>query len=181
MPTLFWICCMALSCLVLGWLFCVIKLPSGKRKGLLPVGLVMYALAAVLFGGDWLLAQLGLTWRIVPRIVLSLLLWGFGLAVGILTVWNIGKVFESRRKSARTKAVAGLCLFAVMCFGTLFGGAWACLNPTETVGDYHGVTVVQGKTSWLDVYYELYEYHGLLVRGKHRIVADYKPFLREEP
>ena len=181
MPLIFWLLWLWLILLVGLWVICVIKIPKGERKGLLPTGLAVFLLAALLFGGDWILGRAGLTWRMGSRYILCFLLWVCGLGVGILTVWHGDRLLPGR-KGRVVQIFAGLCLAAVMWFGTVFGGMWAAFgSPGETVGSYHDQTVIQGKWVWLDVTYELYEYHGALVRGKDPILASYEPILEDAP
>ena len=181
MPTAFWLFHLWLCLLVALWLACVIKVPAGERKGLLPVGLAVFLLAGVLFGGDWGLARLGLTWRMWPRTVLCVCLWVCGLGAGVLTVRDAGKLFGDRALRRTARGIGAFCLVMVMWFGTVLGGVWA-LCPGETVGVYHGVTVVQGTWTWVgDTSYELYEYHGALVRGEKSLVSSIEPFLEESP
>lgn len=179
MPLILWLLWLWLILLVGLWIVCLVRIPAGERKGLLPAGLAVFLLAALLFGGDRLLAGAGLTWRMGPRYLLCVLLWVCGLGVGILTVGSAGKLLPGT-KGRPVQVLAGLCLAAVLCVGTVFGGMWAAFSaPGETVGIYHGQTVVQGKWVWLDVTYELYEYHGALVRGKDPILAAYEPILED--
>lgn len=166
MPLAFRLLWLWLILLIGLWAVCVIKTPKGERKGLLPVGVAVFLLAALLFGGECILGQMGLTWRMGPRYLLCFLLWVCGLGVGILTVGSAGKLLPGT-KGRLAQMAAGLCLAAVMLVGTVFGGMWAAFcSPGETVGKYQGQTVIEGKWVWLDVTYELYEYHGALVRGK---------------
>ena len=182
MPTMFWMLYLWLILLVGMWLVCIIRVPAGERKGLLPAGLAVFLWAAVLFGGQWLLERRGLTWRSGPQYILCVLTWVSGLAAGVLTVRDGPKVFRRRRAPVtwgiRLFSVA--CLFMAMWFGTIGGGLWAA-GPLETVGEYRGEKVVQGKWVWLDVSYELYEYRGALVRGSESIAWGEGPFFEEEP
>ena len=54
-------------------LACLIRLARERRKGLLTVTVAVGMCAAVLFGGDWLLAGQGMTWRTAPLNVLCAL------------------------------------------------------------------------------------------------------------
>lgn len=145
----------------------LVKLPSAQRRGLLSVTVGMTALAAVLFGGAWLLEQNDLSWRTVPQEIMSFALWGLGLTAGVLTVWYTAR-WASRRwpKGYLWLQALGIgCLLSVMWVGTILGGLWA-MGPGEQVGTWHGQRVVQGKWTFMETSYSVYEYHGPLVRGR---------------
>lgn len=157
-------------CLLLAaWGLCVWKLPE-KRKWLLIAGLPEGALAAVLFGGDWLLGQYGLTWRLIPREIMAALLWFGGLWLGVLVVLDTVRLARKFRTNLAPWAgvFAGLCLAGAMLVGTVLGALWFLPLPGETVGTMDGQRVVQGVFSYWDSPdkgYAAYAYHGPLVRG----------------
>lgn len=146
------------------------QLPAQRRRGLFALFFTMLGLAAVLFGGAWVLDRNDLAWRTWFQEGMSGVLWLVGLATGTLTVLYAGRWLPERHRMAGKFAVgaSALCLASVMLVGTVFGGLW-CLGPGERVGTYQGRKVVQGRWMWSEGIYELYEYHGPLVRGKNSI------------
>lgn len=166
-----------LAAMLVIWAVCVLRRPE-KRWVLLALFAAAAALAAVLFGGRWLLEQNGLTYRTWLLEGLSIVLWAAGLALGILTVRRFHDwLKESRPKLAAWGMALGLyCLICVMLSGTVLGGLWA-MGPGEEVGFYHGRQVVQGRWTWMETSYNLYEYHGPLVRGVHSITWGEGPLL----
>ncbi len=163
-------------CLLLAaWALCVWKLPE-KRKWLLIVGIAEGALAAVLFGGDWLLGQYGLTWRLIPREIMAAVLWSDGLWLGVLVVTDTVRLVRKLQFSLApwAGAFAGLCLAGAMFVGTVLGALWFIPFPGEEVGTMDGETVVQGIFSYWDdpgKGYAVYAYHGPLVRGTAYLTA----------
>lgn len=140
-----------LAAMLVIWAVCAVRRP-GKRRVLLALFAAAAALAAVLFGGRRLLEQNGLTYRTWLLEGLSIVLWAAGLALGLY------------------------CLVCVMLCGTIIGGLWAA-GPGEEVGFYHGRQVVQGRWTWMETSYNLYEYHGPLVRGVNSIAWGEGPLL----
>lgn len=150
------------------------KLEAKRRRGLLPMLIVMLALAAVLFGGAGLLAQNGLAWRTLVQEGLAVLLGLSGLSTGILTV-----VYARRWLGGWKDPVAwlcGFCLAGAMFSCGVMGLLWA-MGPGETVGTFQGRTVVQGRWVWMDTSYAVYEYHGPLVRGAEPIAQGLEPLI----
>lgn len=166
-----------LAAMVVLWTVCMVRLP-GKRRGLLALLAGTAAVAAVLFGGRWLLERSGLTWRTWLQEGLSVVLWALGLAVGVVTVQRFYALLRERRTKLASWGMAlGLyCLVCVMLSGTVLGGLWA-MGPGETVGHYQGRQVVQGEWTWMETSYNLYEYHGPLVRGSLPIAWSEEPLL----
>lgn len=166
-----------LAAMLVIWAVCVARCP-GKRRALLALFAVTAALAAVLFGGRWLLEQNGLTYRTWLLEGLSIVLWAAGLALGILTVRHFHSwLKETLPKLAPWGMALGLyCLVCVMLCGTVLGGLWA-IGPGEEVGFYHGRQVVQGRWTWMETSYDLYKYHGPLVRGVNSIARGEEPLL----
>lgn len=160
------------------WVICVIRLPGKRRRVLLALFAAAAALAVVLFGGRWLLEQNGLTWRTWLLEGLSIVLWAAGLALGICAVRYFYKLLRERRpKLAAWGMALGLyCLMCVMLCGTVLGGLWA-MGPGETVGFYHGRQMVQGRWTWMETTYHIYEYHGPFVRGNRSIAWSVEPLL----
>lgn len=161
------------------WGACAARIP-GKRRGLLLLFIPALVLAAVLFGGEWLLGQNGLTYRTWLREGLSVVLWVAGLVLGIATVRHFhGWLKENRPKLAAWGMALSLYgLVCVMLFGTVLGGLWA-MGPGEQVVTYAGEKAVLGTWTWMDTSYELYEYHGPLVRGAEPMLADWDETLIE--
>ena len=160
----------ALLVLIVLWVFAVIRLRDIVRGWLMTVGVGVFALAIILFGGQWLLQQFELAWRLWVKLLLALFLWCAGLVVGVLTVWSVPRIASKVKKAVRSGlvAVAAVCLVIVMGFGTTWGGFW--VSPaTEKVTDYRGVKVVEETSHWLDEVCVIYEYHGLFVRGNRAI------------
>lgn len=156
------------------------KLEPRRRRGLFPLFVVMLALAAVLFGGAAVLGRYGLAWRTWAQESLAALLWLAGLSTGSLTVVYGGRWLREWRAGWGRAAVclSGLCLASAMVMGTLMGGAW-CLGPGEQVVTYRGQKAILGKWAWLDISYELYAYHGPLVRGAGPMLVDWDESLVE--
>ena len=134
----------------------------------------MLVLAAVLFGGAWLLARLGLAWRTWAQEGLAALLWLAGLSTGILTVVYARRWLGGAKGPATW--LCGFCLAGAMFSCSVLGLLWS-LGPGETVGDYQGRKVVQGRWVWLDTSYALYEYRGPLVRGAEPIAQGLEPLI----
>ena len=149
------------------------RLPRRRRRGLFALFVFMLGLAAVLFGGAWVLDRNGLAWRTWPQNGLSLILWLVGLTTGIMTVAYAGRWLSERRKGIVT-GLSAFCLVCAMFLGTILGGLW-CAGPGEQVVTYQGRRMILGKWVWLDTSYELYEYHGPLVRGAGPAVPDFDP------
>ena len=125
-------------------LACLIRLARERRKGLLTVTVAVGMCAAVLFGGDWLLAGQGMTWRTAPLNVLCALTWAFGLAAGVLTVRYLPRLVP--HLAVWAQAAALYCLISVMLFGSFLGLLWAAFAQAglrERVGSYEGQRVVQ--------------------------------------
>ena len=136
----------------------------------------MLALAAALFGGAWLLARFGLVWRTWVREGLAVLLGLSGLSTGILTV------AYARRWLGGVKgpvtALCGFCLAGAMFSCSVLGLLWA-MGPGEQVVTYRGQKAILGKWVWMETSYELYAYHGPLVRGAGPLEVDWDPDLVE--
>ena len=150
------------------------KLEPQRRRGLLPLLAAMLVLAAVLFGGAWLLARLGLAWRTWAQEGLAALLWLAGLSTGILTGVYARRWLDGAKGPATW--LCGFCLAGAMFSCSVLGLLWS-LGPGETVGDYQGRKVVQGRWVWLDTSYALYEYRGPLVRGAEPIAQGLEPLI----
>lgn len=146
------------------------NLPPQRRRGLLALFSALLAMAAALFGGALLLGRNGLAWRTWFQEGLSLLLWLTGLATGLVTVVCAGR-WLSRHKGL-VIGFSAFCLASAMFTGTVLGGLWA-LGPSEQVVTYNGRRMILGKWVWMDTSYELYEYHGPLVRGAEPAMADW--------
>ena len=144
------------------------RLPPQRRRGLFALFFVMLGLAAVLFGGAWVLDRNGLAWRTWFQESMSLVLWLVGLTTGIMTVVYAGRWLSERRKGVVT-GLSVCCLVNAMFVGTILGGLW-CMGPGEQVVTYQGRKMVLGKWVWLDTGYVLYEYHGPLVRSGPAVV-----------
>lgn len=156
----------ALLLLIGIWLYAMIRLRGCARRVLALVGTGVFALAMILFGGQWLLQQYGLAWRFWVRMLLAMLLWCAGLAAGVLTAWYVPRTVNRAKAALRGGlcAAAAVCLVIVMLFGTVWGGFW--VSPvTEEVTVYRDTKVVGEKTTWLDYVYVIYEYKGPFVRG----------------
>lgn len=141
-------------------------LPPQNRRGLFALFFLLLGMAAVLFGGAWVLDRIGLAWRTWFQEGMSGALWVIGLVTGTLTVRYARRWLPEWRKGwgKATVVLCGLCLASAMFVGTIVGGLWA-MGPGEQVGTYQGKKVIQGKWVWQECTYELYEYHGPLVRG----------------
>lgn len=150
----------------------LVKLPPQRRRGLFVLFFVMLGLAAVLFGGAWVLDRNGLAWRTWPQNGLSLVLWLLGLTTGIMAVAYAGRWLSERRKGV-VVGLSSFCLASAMFVGTILGGLW-CAGPGEQVVTYQGERMILGKWVWMDTSYELYEYHGPLVRGAGPAVVDFQ-------
>lgn len=153
------------------------NLPPQRRKGLFALFFTVLGLAAVLFGGAWILGENDLVWRTWFQELLSLALWLLGLAAGVMTVIYARRWLTERGKAVKRAAtiLSVCCLASAMLVGTVVGGLWS-LGPAEQVGTYQGRTVVQGKWVWQESIYELYEYHGPLVRGAYSLEWSEDPF-----
>lgn len=159
---------------------CLAKLGGSRRRGLLPAVLVMIFCAVVLFVGEWLLKRNGLTWRNVPKLTLCSILWLTGLSSGVLTVRYVTRWLNGVQPKLALwgTALTLYCLICVMGAGTLLGGLWS-VGPSEQVGTWQEQTVVQGKWSWMETTYDVYEYHGPLVRGTESLGWSEMPMLEE--
>lgn len=156
----------ALLVLIGLWLYTAIHLRGGACRWLTAIGIGVFVLAIILFGGHWLLQQYDLAWRLWVKLLLALFLWCAGLAVGVLTVWYVPRAVSRVRKAGRGGlcAVAAISLVIVMVFGTIWGGFW--ISPArEVVTVYQGAEVVEETRHWLDEVCVIYEYHGPFVRG----------------
>lgn len=151
------------------------RLPPQRRRGLSALFFALLGLAAVLFGGAWMLDRNGLAWRAWLQESLSLVLWLVGLSTGIMTVVYAGRWLSERGKGVKgvVMGLSALCLASAMFVGTLWGALW-CMGPGEQVVTYQGRRMILGKWTWMGVSYELYEYHGPLVRGAGPAVADFE-------
>lgn len=146
------------------WLFAVIRLRGVVRLALVLTGICAFLLAAVLFGGSWLLQRYELAWRFWWKLLLAVLLWCDGLAVGALTAYFISRAVKNAVLRSFFPVAAALCLVIAMGVGTIWGGFW--IGPaTEEIKIYHGEKVVEEKYTWLDLTYTYYEYKGPFVRG----------------
>lgn len=159
---------------------CLAKLPGTRRRGLLPVAACLAVCVAVLFGGAWLLGALGLEWRMAPKLVLGCIVWGLGLAAGILTARYTARWLREHRPKLKVPGLtlALWCLVSAMGAGTVLGGVWAAV-PAEQVGTWQGQTVVQGTLGLLKETYEVYEYRGPFVRGAEPLAGSGEPMLEE--
>lgn len=158
------------------------RLEPQRRRGLFPLFFIMLGLGTVLFGGAWVLDRCSLVWRIRPQMGMASALWLIGLLTGVLTV-VYAKRWLLKWHRARGRAVvclSALCLASVMLAGTFLGGLW-CVGPGEEVGTYQGRKVVQGRFSWHEVTYDLYEYHGPLVRERDSFKWSESPLLDGRP
>ncbi len=169
-----------LAALTVLWALALKHLPAERRRGLLPAGCAMFAAAALLFGGEWILERFGLAWRFIPVWTLALLLWCLGWAAGIITARYTARWVRERRSSWGDPAL-GLtlfCLLAAMFMGTILGGFWVLHKAPsmEQVGEYEGRTVVQAGIPWDGGYY-LYEYHGPLIRGEGPFEWSESPYM----
>ena len=147
------------------------KLPPEQRRGLFALFFTMLGLAAVLFGGAWVLDGCGLAWRTWFQEGMSAVLWLVGLATGLLTIVYAGR-WLAQRGGGRKGAAIGLsafCLTSAMFVGTVMGGLW-CMGPGEQVVAYEGRRMILGKWTWMETSYSLYEYYGPLVRGASPMV-----------
>lgn len=144
------------------------RLPPQRRKGLFALFFIMLGLSAALFGGAWVLDRSGLAWRTWFQESLSLILWLVGLTTGIMTVAYAGRWLSERGKGVVT-GLSVFCLVSAMFVGTVLGGLW-CMGPGEQVVTYQGRKMILGKWVWMGTSYELYEYHGPLVRSGPAVV-----------
>lgn len=161
----------ALVLLVGLWVVTVVCLKGKLRLTLLLTGLGVFLIAAVLFGGQWLLEQHELTWRQWVKSVFALLLWCAGAAVSCLTVYWIPRAARSGRGVLRRclRAVAALCAVIAIGSCTIVGGFWLVGPTSEEVIVYHGVKAVQEDSIWLDQHTVIYEYHSPFTRGTKAI------------
>lgn len=90
----------------------------------------------------------------------------------MLAIWAVCAV----RRPEKRRGLLALFGAAAALAAVLFGGLWV-LGPGEEVGTYHGCTVVQGRWTWMETSYSLYEYHGPLVRGKEPVIWAEGPLL----
>lgn len=151
------------------------RLPPQQRRGLFALFFTLLGLAAVLLGGAWVLDRNGLAWRTWFQEGMSLALWLVGLTTGIMTVAYAGR-WLCNRSGTVNGVVTGLsifCLVSAMFVGTVLGGLWS-MGPGEQVVTYQGQKMILGKWVWMDTSYELYEYHGPLVRGAGPAVVDFQ-------
>ncbi len=154
-------------------LVCVLTLnhlPPQRRRGLFALFFLLLGLAAVLFGGAWLLDRNGLAWRTWIQEGMSMALWLAGLVTGIMTVvyarrW-LPELYKGWGKA--TVYLSALCLISTMCVGSVAGMLW-CMGPGEQVVTYAGEMAVLAKWTWMDISYSVYEYHGPLVRGAEAV------------
>ena len=151
----------AFAALIVLWAVTV-TLVRERRGVLLWVGLGVFLLAAVLFGGAFLLERFGLAWRQWVTVTLAVLLWLDGLAAAVLTVCFVPKAIPSAKGFAR--AIAAICLVIAMFGGTLYGGLWI-YSGEESVIEYQGEKAVMCEEHFLDYICRIYEYHGPFVRG----------------
>lgn len=157
---------------------CVItldRLEPKRRRGLFALFFILLGLALALFGGELVLGRYGLTWRTWFREGMSAVLWLVGLATGLLTViyarrW-LRELFPPA-KGAVLVGLAGFCLASAMFVGSAAGALW-CMGPGEQVVTYAGRKAILGTWTWMERSYELYEYHGPLVRGAGPMLADW--------
>ena len=150
-------------------------LPTQRRRGLFALFFIMLGLAAVLFGGAWVLNRNGLAWRTLVQNGLGFLLWLAGLTTGTMTVVYAGLWLSDRGATVQgvVKGLSIFCLVSAMFVGTILGGLW-CHGPGEQVVTYQGRRMILGKWVWMDTSYELYEYHGPLMRGAGPAVVDFE-------
>lgn len=113
-------------------LACLIRLARERRKGLLTVTVAVGMCAAVLFGGDWLLAGQGMTWRTAPLNVLCALTWAFGLAAGVLTVRYLPRLVP--HLAVWAQAAGPLLPHQCDALWLLFGVAVGGLRPGRAQG-----------------------------------------------
>lgn len=149
-------------------------LPPQRRRGLFALFFTMLALAAVLFGGALALRMYGLAWRTWFQVGLSMVLWLVGLATGIATVGYGSRWLRERYAGSIGAVLSGLsalCLVSAVLMGTLLGGLWA-IGPNEQVVAYGGQRAILGQWRWSGGY-QLYEYHGPLVRGAGPMLVDW--------
>lgn len=172
---LFW------SPMILLAVVCILRLPAARRRGLLPAALTAGIAAVILFPGGWLLGLWGLTWRTSPKTVLHVILCLSGLTAGVLTSGYLARWLAASRKGLRVcvETAAVLCLLYSMCCGFLEGVLWAG-DPEEQVGVWQGQTVVQGTHTFPRPTYDIYEYHGPLIRGNQSLSWSWSPLLDGE-
>ncbi len=152
------------------WGVLVCRSSGRPRKSLLTAGLVVIGLAAVLFGGQWLLGMAKLAWRQWVKSILAFLLWCGGAIVCCMIIYENSAVFRKSSKVFRrcTQVVLALCMVVAMGLGTLFGGAWI-YGGVESVAIRNGEKVVVTEEHILDYICIYYEYHGPFVRGSKPI------------
>lgn len=148
------------------------RLPPQRRRGLFALFFTLLGLAAVLFGGAWMLDRNGLAWRTFVQEGLSLVLWLAGLTTGIMTVVYAGRWLSGRSKGI-VMGLSAFCLASAMFVGTIWGGLWS-MGPGEQVVTYQNRKMILGKWVWMETSYELYEYRGPLVRGAGPAVEDFQ-------
>ena len=171
MAAVFTVLPLAALLLLIGlWIFTMLRVKGRLRLALLLTGLGVFLLAAILFGGQWLLELHELTWRQWVKSILALLLWCAGLAVSSLIVYLIPQAVRSGKAALRhgLRVVAALCLVITMGFGTIWGGLWLGPTPDEVIV-YHGTKAVQEESNWLDQHCVIYEYRGPFARGTKAI------------
>lgn len=127
-------------------LACLIRLARERRKGLLTVTVAVGMCAAVLFGGDWLLAGQGMTWRTAPLNVLCALTWAFGLAAGVLTVRYLPRLVP--HLAVWAQAAGPLLPHQCDALWLLFGVAVGGPSPRPGSGSGWGATRGRGWSRW---------------------------------
>lgn len=166
----FLLTCLAFLVVVGFWVIMVCRTSGRHRKRLLAVGLTVVGLAAVLFGGEWLLGFAELAWRQWVKTIFALLLWCSGVVVCTLLVcWDSAAFSKSGRVFRRcVQTLVVLCMVISMGLGTLFGGAWL-YGGGESVAEWNGEKIVMVEEHFLDYICIYYEYHGPFVRGSKPI------------
>ena len=164
MTALLIILLLSLAVLLCIWIFSVVHLSGAKRKYLFPAGVAVFFIAFILFGGELLMNSAGVTWRQWVRLTLSWLLWLAGLTAGCLTVRYAVYTSKDENTGWWVRGIAGLSLVFAMLCGSVLGGLWA-IGPSEEVGTWNSHKVVQESHTFLDSYYEIYEYRGPFIRG----------------
>ena len=128
----------------------------------------------LLFGGGWVLGQLGLAWRDLPGGILAVILIVGWLAINVLTLGsllpkempNLAPVLRWGFKLALV-GCACLSMYVTITFVGLFA-AFAYDNQ-ERIIQYQGQTLVETDEGFLDPDYNYYVYHGPLVRGNESL------------
>lgn len=160
---------------------CVItldELPPPRRRGLLPLSLVMMGLAAALFGGAWVLGRHGLAWRLWVQEGMFWALWLVGLASGA-SIIVYARRWMSRLGGGMRAVMTGLCalcLTSILLSSGFTGLLWTGIH-SEQMGTYQGRKVVQDSSTFLERSYAIYEYRGPLVRGGRSIAWGEAPLL----